>query len=977
MTASFEAQAADRLAYMLSRTGRTTALLSFPPFRLDLDSERLWKNDQEVHLRRKPFAILRHLVQNPKRLVTHAEVVEAVWGKIAMSESLLRTHVRDLRQVLGEGVVETVVGRGYRFVAELKHVDLEMPNSKAAKDARHGDGKVIVGRDRELEDLRSALRAARDRRRTTLFVSGEAGVGKTTLVDAFLELANVQSALLVGRGTCVEQYGSGQAYLPMLDAIGSLCRGRMGDRAIDALAKHAPTWLVQMPGLLRSDRLEELQRRAAGATQARSFRELAEALEALSVDSTVAVVIDDLQWTDPSTVELLAMLANRRELSRLLLIGMYRPAELARGHPLTRVVSELVAHRQASSIALDGFSLEMLESYLSRRFPDHRFPSDLAGTLHRSTGGNPLFVTTLVEELEGQGIIRAQNGTWELSTSVRDVAARRPDSIRRLIDTQIDRLTAAEQRIIEAASIAGMSFTAGAVAHALDADPDEVDSACESLATDRRLLHFVGTETWPDGTIQSRYAFEHALFQHAALARSTSATIRVRHRRIAERLELGYTGHDEEIAAELAVHFDEGQVRAKAAHYRVVAGDRVGKRYGLKEAIAHYESARVLAAGLPAGRERDVLDLHASLGLAWCRFQAYGSAEEAIPMFQRVRRLAIQLDDKAALADALVRLEGMYLVRGELREVGEISAELGPVLEHATDPFMPRLARQFEAAAVLLRGQYEEARPLLEALGGFNVEDQEATEVHLLARTMGFFYSWLTGRPDHALSLAHAGERVAQRLGNPYERAAMLSERAMLHAWRREPAEAMEVARRALAMSEEGTFGIWENRAQSVIRWAQVELESTMPSDRADDLLSKPFDVDSVGRTTQVVLYVAMCLRLGRVERAIEVIATTLEAHDRSDERWLDPELHRLRGEALKSRDPDEAERALSAAIEIARKQGSRSLELRAMLSLHALVSGARKKRARQEIARLVPLFTDGHDTPDLVEAKAVLASRA
>src|SRR5258706_4710447 len=212
-------------------------MLSFPPFRLDLESERLWKDEDEVRLRRKPFAILRHLVQNPQRLVTHAEIVEAVWGKIAMSESLLRTHVRDLRHVLGEGIIETVVGRGYRFVGELKHVYVDDPGLRARRaGTADASAKPVVGRDEELDSLRAALRSALDQTRTTVFLTGEAGIGKTTLVDYFLEQASGQATLLVGRGACVEHYGSGQAYLPVLDAIPAL--RRKGGRGMEIFSRH-------------------------------------------------------------------------------------------------------------------------------------------------------------------------------------------------------------------------------------------------------------------------------------------------------------------------------------------------------------------------------------------------------------------------------------------------------------------------------------------------------------------------------------------------------------------------------------------------------------------------------------------------------------------------------------------------------------------------------------------------------------------
>jgi DNA-binding winged helix-turn-helix (wHTH) protein len=501
-------------------------MLSFPPFQLDIENQRLWKSGEETHVRRKPFAILRYLVQHPQRLITPRELVDAVWGgKYAMSESLLRTHLRDLRRVLGEGVVETVAGRGYRFVPEVKRLDLEAPRADAGTPTR-GTGSLVVGRDVELDVLRAALLSARDRRRTTVFVSGEAGTGKTTLVDAFLERATVPA--LVGWGTCVEQYGSGEAYLPVLDAVGALCRGRGGNHVIDVFTRHAPAWLVQLPGIVRPDRHDDLQRRAAAATPAGTLCELADALEVLSMDTPVVLVFDDLQWTDPSTTKLIAFLSSRREPAQLLIVGTYRPEEAPRGHPLTRVTGELIAHRRACSIALDGLSSCGVDAYLSKRYPGHEFPAELARTLERSTSGNPLFLTTLVDDLEREGNIRERLGHWELSTTVSDVAARRLDSIRCLIDLQIDRLGAVEQRIIEVAGIAGMTFTAGVVADALGADLDSVGSACESLAEERRLLRYAGSETGPDGAIQSRYAFRHALFQHAASARSTAIT-RTRH----------------------------------------------------------------------------------------------------------------------------------------------------------------------------------------------------------------------------------------------------------------------------------------------------------------------------------------------------------------------------------------------------------------------------------------------------------------
>lgn len=959
----------------MSRTIPKAPLLSFATFRLDLDSERLWKHDREVHLRRKPFAILRFLVRNPGRLVTHAEVVDAVWGKVAMSEGLLRTHVFDLRSVLGEGVVETVVGRGYRFAAEIQHVHLD-EREHAASPTRSDSAKRFVGRESEMDALRSALRSARDRKRTTVFVTGEAGVGKTTLVDVFVEQASEHGQLFVGRGACVEQYGSGQAYLPLLDAIGALCRGPGSSRAVDVFAEHAPTWLAQMPALVRPERLADLQRRASGATQGRTLRELAEAFDALSTEAPVIVSFDDLQWTDPSTAEFVAFLARRRDPARLLLIGTYRSAEVPRGHPISNVSGELVAHRQASSVVLDVLGEDAVGAYLARRFPGHRFPVDFAPTVHRSTGGNTLYVTTLIDELADEQLLLERDGRWELSTSIEDVAARRPDSIRRLLDTQISRLPALEQRVVEAAAVAGFSFTAGVVAHALDADVDGVDSACETLANERRLLKYERTETWPDGSIQSRYAFGHSLFQHAALMRNTSATVRAWHRKIGERLEAGYAERAEEVATELAVHFDRGQMPARAARHYLIAGDRTGMHHGLHESVAHYERVRALTDGLPEGRERDILGMRAALGLGWRLYERDGLTDGPVLMLEKARQLAARLHDAASLAEALIRLEVLNMVRGDLRAATEHARAAAPLLEHLPNALRAS-ANELEALRVLIRGDLQDACRRFEGIGIFRVAEgataPEPAGARVAAMAWGAYALWLAGKPDQAVALARRGYEAADALGDPWERAALLSDWATLHAWRREPAKAKELALRSLELAGQGAFGLWTRRADLVLRWTEAELGAPLSEERACELVSKPWEGAWHGRTMGCVLIGAMYARMNRTDAAAQVVSEALVSIETSEERWLESELHRLRGEIVAPRDVAEAARSLATAIRIARTQGATSLELRANLSLYKLVSGAAKTRARNELVRLLALVVGGEGTPDVVEARCVV----
>jgi hypothetical protein len=201
------------------------------------------------------------------------------------------------------------------------------------------------------------------------------------------------------------------------------------------------------------------------------------------------------------------------------------------------------------------------------------------------------------------------------------------------------------------------------------------------------------------------------------------------------------------------------------------------------------------------------------------------------------------------------------------------------------------------------------------------------------------------------------------------------SDWAVLHAWRREPEKAAELARRSLALAEQATFGLWVHRADLVLRWAEAHLEPTITPERAEQMVSVPGEGAALGRTPSLILFASMCARLGHTPQALDVIAKGLAAVEQGDERWLEAELHRLRGEILAPTDPKVAERSFATAVDVARRQGATLLELRATVSWHASLSGAKKKRAREDIARLVGLVTGGLDTPDVTDALRAVES--
>src|SRR5438552_8122842 len=382
------------------------AVWRFGAFWLDVSNAQLWKEEQTLSLKPKALAMLRHLIEHAGQLVTKEALFQAVWPDTVVSEAVLTTCMREIRQVLGDEAkapqfVETVHRRGYRFIAPLTTTQpvqgskFKVQSPRSAIRTQHS-AIGMVGRETELEQLYGWLEKALSGERQLVFVTGEPGIGKTTLVEAFLQslesrvqrLASgsqnvplstfqtldprrqtLDSSLWIGRGQCIEHYGAGEAYLPVLEALGRLCREPGGKRLVELLNQHAPTWLVQMPALLSPAELEVLQRKVAGTTRERMLREMAEAVEVLTVERPLVLWLEDLHWSDYSTLDWLTYVARRREPARLVVIGTYRPVEvIVQEHPLKGVKQELQQHGHCQELPLGSLSEAAVGEYLAERF---------------------------------------------------------------------------------------------------------------------------------------------------------------------------------------------------------------------------------------------------------------------------------------------------------------------------------------------------------------------------------------------------------------------------------------------------------------------------------------------------------------------------------------------------------------------------------------------------------------------------------
>ena len=388
----------------------------FNPFSLDLVNECLWRGSEAIKLRPKAFAVLNYLLERPGQLVTKEELLNSIWPQTFVSDAVLKVTIRQLREALDDDpksprFIETAHRRGYRFIGQIAESEQAQPAGSGASEqfrlrlctARSLSGG-FVGRDEALTRMRSWLQKMLAGERQIVFVTGEAGIGKTALVDTFARSIASDRRIRIGRGQCLEQYGTGEAYLPVLEAIGRLCREQA--HVVDVLRAHAPMWLLQMPSLVSASDRELLNRGVSGATRERMLREMGEALEALTAEMPLVLILEDLHWSDYSTLDLISYLARQRQPAHLMLIGTYRTVELiVSGHPLKAVKQELLAKQQCEELPLEYLNEEAVGKYLAIRFPDNRFPAGLARLIHERTEGNPLFMVNAVDFLVTEGLI--------------------------------------------------------------------------------------------------------------------------------------------------------------------------------------------------------------------------------------------------------------------------------------------------------------------------------------------------------------------------------------------------------------------------------------------------------------------------------------------------------------------------------------------------------------------------------------------
>ena len=460
----------------------------------------------------------------------------------------------------------------------------------------------FVGRELEMKKLEGLLQQVINGTGRIVFITGEPGIGKTSLSDEFLRCARKQLvAPLISRGRCVEQYGTGEAYLPFLDAMGELLQGPGRERIAAILRTYAPTWCMELPtAFVSSGSLEKLQQETIGATKERMMREMGDVLGVLATASPVVLLLEDLHWADPSSVDLLRHLSQRISTQRLLLAGTYRPEDVERsGHPLKSYKAEMQAHNLCEEVALNLWGRDHVAEYIDVTFSPNDFPGELTALIHEKTEGHPLFAANLLQYLGECGDLAKVNGRWSLLRRLSEMDLAAPESVRAMISKKIDALEEEERRALQYASVEGTEFLSSVTAKLLGVDEIDLEESLARIGKSHRLIDTIGEEELPDGTLATRYRFSHALYQNFLYGDLVNKRRVLLHRQVGEQLLRHYGKRAPQIATQLARHFEQGRDFPRAVEFLIHAGDHAARIYGYAEAERHYTHALALAQKLP------------------------------------------------------------------------------------------------------------------------------------------------------------------------------------------------------------------------------------------------------------------------------------------------------------------------------------------------------------------------------------------
>jgi DNA-binding winged helix-turn-helix (wHTH) protein/tetratricopeptide (TPR) repeat protein len=948
----------------------------FGPFELDEVNAWLHRDGQPVVIAPKPFAVLCMLVRQPGALITKNALLDAVWGHRFVSDSVLKTAISELRKTLDDDArqprfIETVSRRGYRFVDLATQVPDGEPVRVGESTEAESLALPLVGRDKALARVEAAWQRALSGQRAVVWVAGDPGVGKTALVDYFVSSLDELGA--TARGSCVEQYGAGEPYLPVLEALGELCR--MDTTASSLLRSVAPTWLLQLPWLSTVEERDVLRRELAGVGQERMLREMGEFFDRYTEHRPLLLMTDDVQWSDRATIELMDHIARRRGRARLMWLTTFRLAEvIAYDHPLKALRNELRLHGLCEEIVLDPFSEQEVSDYVSRLAPDMA-AEPFIRELYKRTEGLPLFVTHVMSDI----IARTEEGLRSATHQLLPENQAIPDKIVGFIGHYAERLATEQRLLLEAAAVCGLQFRIDTLAAVLERDASSVASMCNELARGQLWLRELpmGDNEW---TISS-YGFRHSLFREV-LYDSLGVVARTQlHRRTGVALERDRAAGLPVTPTELAIHYERGGDPLAAGRFYAEAAESL-LHISAAEVMRQTEHALDLIQRLPRNLERDSLELTLStlsgISISYVSGIACNQAKDA---FARAHALLDAVPEHRLRA-TLLHLNGYLLcLRSEYDEALALAERAEARWRATNDPVLLLKACTIQGEVHFLRGRPRIALDWIErGLAAYESLHEEPSVSTFVADPRVTLLGML------ALQLLHLGlvEQARDRLREARARARDLRQGLALSVaiWHEALVESRlgEIDRvRVLAddmqaIADEFAFAQSKAGRQWMRGWVLAQGEDPHEGYR---LIRQAFEADSslgmrAGGSEMLGYATEALVKAGDWSAAQGQLDEALQLADELGERVYLPQLFLIQAAIADARGESDAARAsILQALAEAREQQAPWLELIALLKLCDRSDA--KAPDRRALARLLDALPETHGTDVGARARALL----
>jgi len=858
----------------------------------------------------------------------------------------------------------------------------------------------FVGREQEVGLLRERWEQATDGQGQVVVLSGEAGIGKSRLVQVLKEHLSGQVCTWI-EYRCSPYYQQ-SAFYPIIEHAQRLLQFHSDDTPEERLRKLEEALrpygfaLEQVIPLFAALLLIPLSTPYAPLplTPEQQKQKTLEALLAWLLQEAerqlVCVIVEDLHWVDPSTLEWLTLLLNQLPTARVLLLLVCRPDF----HPPWAV------HSYLTQVTLSRLSRHHVETMVQRIAGSKALPTEVLHHLVATTDGVPLFVEELTKMVLESGLVKERDGQYELAGPLPSLAI--PTTLHDSLMARLDRLGPAKQ-VAQLGATLGREFSYEVLQAILP---------LEEATLQHRLSQLVEAELLYQRRLppQARYRFKHVLIQEAAYHSMLRSTRRHHHLRIAQVLEARFpetaTTHPEL----LAHHYMEAGLSEQAIPYWQQAGQRAIERSANVEAISHLTKGLEVLKTLPETSERTRQELTLQLALGPPFLMIKGpTALEVEHAYTRAQDLCQQVGDSPQLFAVLVGLWRFYLNQAKFRTAHELGERCFTLAQRVQDPALLQEAHLMLGSTLFFLGELvsaishlEQGIALYDSYRGRSLALNRGTDPGVICLSRASWTLWMLGYPDRALTRSHEALALAQQLSHAYTLGYALNYATLLHKWRREVRLVRELTETEIVLSREQ--GFVEYVAGGMIRRGWTLAEQGSAEEGIVQLREGLAMRRAMGTELGVPLFLAMLAEAygkgEQPEAGLRILDEAFAEAHRNMERYHEAELLRLKGELLLQQGigsggariaPMEAlvtavgathalslqaevETYFRQAISIARHQQAKSLELRAVMSLSRLwQQQGKREEAHQMLAGVYGWFTEGFDTPDLQEAKALL----